>query len=47
MHTGQHKCLVNLEGFSGGMELAGVLKILQILAKEHGVWQTKYLCCGD
>jgi hypothetical protein len=36
-HTGQHKSLVNLDGFNGGMELAGVLKILQVLVKEHGV----------
>jgi hypothetical protein len=46
-HTGKHHCVLNFEGFSGGMESAGVLKLFQRSVQNYGVWYTKYLGDGD
>jgi hypothetical protein len=46
-HTGKHQCVLNFEGFSGGMESAGVPKLFQRSVQNYGVWYTKYLGDGD
>ena len=42
-----HKCVLNYEGYSGGMESEGVVKIFQRSEEKYGVKYTHYLGDGD